>query len=550
MLTLEDAVTLVVERSGRMGRLPAGGAMASVGGASERIEAILKEFGGVDIAGYNSPEQVVLSGEREALAPVLERLRGEGMSVTELRVSHAFHSSRMDPMVEGFEDAIAGLSFRAPDRVLISSVSGQVAGDELTTASYWAQQIRKPVRFTQGMTALLEQGIDAVLELGPEPVLLGLGRRATSSSPPPALWLPSLRRNRDDWAVLLRSVAQLYTHGADIDWNAFDQPFRCERIPLPTYPFDRKRYWLTDALSPTQGSPRALPGSSGRYALSGQPIQIPGRAIHQVLRIGEAHQRYLGDHIVHGHVVIPAAFHVAVVLATAADRFGEGRATLRDVQLLRPLILQGERDLHLRFEPDESGSYTFEIATSAEDGWLVHTTGVLHLDAAAPAETTPIDALRARCTEPFDANRLFDQLAELRIDWGPRWRWLREVAIGPGQTFCALAPTSFESGAEAPLHPALIDNAFGAILPLMPPEMAGSTTPFLPYAIGAVRLFAPAEGAALCHATTRSAALDHAETSVSDVTIFDEAGRPLASIEGLVTKRAPENAFLKLGKSA
>ena len=153
-------------------------------------------------------------------------------------------------------------------------------------------------------------------------------------------WLPSLRKGKEAWPVLLESLGQLYAGGMQVDWEGFDAPYSRKRVALPTYAFQRQRYWVDEA---RKG--RAEPARPGRWLLSGYPLEVPGEVLHQVVPVGVARQPYLADHVVHGEVVVPGAFHLAVLLAIASDRFGASSASLREVQFIRPLVLAGETEL-------------------------------------------------------------------------------------------------------------------------------------------------------------------------------------------------------------
>ncbi|MCK6591936.1 MAG: acyltransferase domain-containing protein, partial [Polyangiaceae bacterium] len=360
VMSLEDGLKLVAARARLMDALPPGGGMASVRTGAAEAEAVLRELDRpeVVIAAENAPREVVLSGPLSDLEAVTARLREAGVEVKPLRVSHAFHAPLMDPMLAPFSEEIRKLTFSAPERTLIRcGAGGAEAG-----AEYWVRHVREPVRFVEGVRALLKHGVDAVLEVGPKPTLLGLTRQIAADSDGPKLWLPSLREGRDDWQVLLHSLATLYAHGAEIDWDAFDRPFSHALASLPRYPFDRVRCWVDDEPE-AQAAASLHTEPAGRFALCGEALRLPGEAIHHVLRVGPRHQPYLADHMVHGEVVVPGAFHLAVLLAIAAGSFGAASAALGQVQFLRPLIVSDSIELHVVLTPDGSGGYRFEVAT-------------------------------------------------------------------------------------------------------------------------------------------------------------------------------------------
>ena len=247
---LEDGLTLIAERGRLMQALPQDGAMAAVFAPEEQIAAALEPYRDqVSIAAVNGPENTVISGAREAVQAVLETLRAAGVAAKPLTVSHAFHSPLMEPMLDDFEEEACRLHFEAPRIPLVSNLSGGILEPGLVPgATYWRRHVRQTVRFAAGMEAIA--GYDVFIEPGPRPTLLGMGRRCLPESR--ALWLPSLRAGQDDWQVLLGSLGALYVAGAEIDWDGFDRDYLRRRVSLPTYPFERRRYWL----EPSERRPR------------------------------------------------------------------------------------------------------------------------------------------------------------------------------------------------------------------------------------------------------------------------------------------------------
>jgi FkbH-like protein len=242
-LTLEDAVRLVTARGRLMQALPAGGAMTSIM-ASESVVAaeIVGMEDVVGIAGINAPNQTVISGEAGAVESIAARFGERGVRTKTLNVSHAFHSPLMRPMLGEYEAALQSISFQTPRIPLVSCVTGHPAGAEILRVNYWLRQVLEPVRFTDGMLALQRADVSVYLEVGPQPVLIGLGRQCLSDDR--AVWLGSAARDTEPWRTLASSAAELYESGLAIDWRAFDAPYVRRPLSLPTYAFRAKRHWL------------------------------------------------------------------------------------------------------------------------------------------------------------------------------------------------------------------------------------------------------------------------------------------------------------------
>ncbi|MEM9447023.1 MAG: type I polyketide synthase [Cyanobacteria bacterium P01_E01_bin.6] len=247
IFTLEEGLLLVAQRARLMQALPSGGAMAAVFADLAVVQSVIEPIRDqVSIAAINSPQNVVISGQQSAIAAVQQVFTQRGIESRCLQVSHAFHSAMMEPMLEEFRAIAATIQFRSPTIPVISNVTGTVANaTQLLQAEYWCEHLRQPIQFATGMQTLIKLGCRELLEIGPHPVLLGLGRQCGSSQA--VLWLPSLRRGQSDWSVLLTSLSALYVQGKSINWQGFDRDYFRRRVSLPTYPFQRQRYWLESA---------------------------------------------------------------------------------------------------------------------------------------------------------------------------------------------------------------------------------------------------------------------------------------------------------------
>ena len=244
VLGLQDAIRLVAERGRLAQELAGDGAMAAVFARHDVVAAeIARGPAGLEIVAWNGPEHIVVAGPTPAVETAMANLRMAGVESKRLRVSYAAHSSLVTPMLPEFAKVLETVAFKSPRFTLVSNVSGEVAGaDEMSRAEYWTRQIREPVRFMQAMETLAAIGVTHFIEVGPHPVLLGMGAHCLPGADP--AWLPSLRRDQSDWRELLESLQRLYVDGAAVDWTAFDRGYPRRRVSLPTYPFRRRRHWM------------------------------------------------------------------------------------------------------------------------------------------------------------------------------------------------------------------------------------------------------------------------------------------------------------------
>lgn len=243
VFSLEDGLKLIVARARLMGALPREGQMVAVLASEATVRPYIEPHAAdASIAAVNGPDSVVLSGRSSAVDAIVAKLRERGIETRPLNVSHAFHSPLMDPMLDAFERVLREVTFNRPALKLISNLTGKLVSDEVTTAEYWRRHVREPVRFAAGVSTLYEQGFRLFLELGPKPVLCGLGKRCVPRDGG-AAWLPSLN-GEDGWKTVLDSLSSLYLAGASTDWRGFDRDYVRRVVTLPTYAFQRQRYWV------------------------------------------------------------------------------------------------------------------------------------------------------------------------------------------------------------------------------------------------------------------------------------------------------------------
>ncbi|OAL75151.1 polyketide synthase [Trichophyton violaceum] len=255
ILNLSDACRLVAMRGSLMQGLPSQGKMASIEASSIEVEEAVNELSKrdeVEIAGYNTPSQIVISGNSEAVEAVTAHIARMGRKTKLLDTSHAFHSAHMNGMLDAFRAVAQDLQFETANIPIISSMTGSLAeAGELQCAEYWVQQARRAVRFSDAFQELTKQGADVFLEIGPSSTLCGLGAACVSdtSQMSRALWLPSLKPRADEVSVIQNSAHELHMRHVPINWAEYFKPFDCERVSLPTYAFQRVPYQPTTKAS-------------------------------------------------------------------------------------------------------------------------------------------------------------------------------------------------------------------------------------------------------------------------------------------------------------
>lgn len=248
VFSFEDGLKLIVERARLMQELSPEGEMLSVFADEMKVREVIQAYSeNVSIAAVNGPEIILISGAKDAVRAIEEDLKNKRIRTIKVNISRAFHSPLTEPMLDAFSETLNSISLHPPQVALVSNVSAEFVTDEIATPAYWRRHMRQPVRFAETMKMLHEQKYEIFLEIGPEPVLLGLDQCLPegfgADMDTPVQWLPSLSPKQSDWEQLLETLGTLYVHGISIDWFGFDRDYSRKKVSLPTYPFQRQRFW-------------------------------------------------------------------------------------------------------------------------------------------------------------------------------------------------------------------------------------------------------------------------------------------------------------------
>ncbi|QRO00045.1 alpha/beta fold hydrolase [Archangium violaceum] len=533
VLSLEDACTLVVARARLMQALPQGGAMVSLqASAAEVAPLLVGREAHVAIAALNGPLSTVVAGDEEAVIEVTRQVKALGRKTTRLRISHAPHSPRMDGMLNAFRHVVEGLTFHPPRIPIVSNITGKRASaEELGSPETWVHHVRHAVRFLEGVRTLEAEGVTTFLELGPHGVLCAMAHDCLSDEAQArALFLPALRNDRPEVETLTAALGGLHARGHELDWKAFFAPFGARRIELPTYAFQRERYWLD---APKAGSADVASAGlvSAEHPLLGAAVPFADAdGLLFTGRLSLQSHPWLAGHGVFDTVLLPGTAFVELALV-AAHRVGLDR--IEELTLESPLVLPSKGAVHLQLSvgiPDEAFRRSVTLHARPENAppntpWTRHATGTL----GATTESASFD-LRAwppAGATPLDLNGLYDRLAEAGLAYGHDFQGLC-AAWKQGNDLFAEVHLSEEAAQQADhfgLHPALLDAALHALaldsLLLDAGELA------LPSAWVGVSLRATGASCLRVRLSRRNG-----EGTVS-LAIADALGEPVASVDAL-----------------
>ena len=436
VFSLGDACVVVAARGRLMGGLPGGGGMLAVGASLGVVEGFLEGFGGrLSVAAVNGPRSVVVSGE----VGVLEEFEGGlgGVPAVWLRVSHAFHSGLMDPVLEEFRRVVEGVELGVPRLPVVSNVTGGVlSGEQAVDPGYWVSQLRESVRFADGVGCLVGLGVGGFVEVGPASVLAGLAGQCLEElgggfeGVGGRVFGCGVGASGDELAGVWEGLVGLWSAGVGVDWRVVFGGGSSARVGLPTYPFERERYWLEPG---GVGDVSQVGLGVAEHPLLGAVVGVAGEERWLFTgRVSLGGQGWLADHAVHGVVILPGTAFLELGLWVGA-RLGCG--VVSELVLEVPLVVGGSGAVEVQVvvEPgSEAGRRAFSVFSRSVDGvgmeegveagWVRHAEGVLAEERLG--EVGGVGGLVGEQWPPVGARvvgveGLYERLGEVGFGYGP-----------------------------------------------------------------------------------------------------------------------------------
>uniref|UniRef100_UPI003D74827D SDR family NAD(P)-dependent oxidoreductase n=1 Tax=Micromonospora sp. RP3T TaxID=2135446 RepID=UPI003D74827D len=527
VLSLKDACLLVAARGALMQALPAGGGMLAVAATEEQARADLAGHADrVGIAAVNGPSSVVVSGTVDALDELAARWTGQGVRVRRLAVSHAFHSPLMTPMLDRFRAVLTRLDFAAPTVPVVSNLTGALAeGDDLCTPDYWVRHVREAVRYADGVAALRAAGADTFLEIGPRSVLTALTAEALPDADG-VLTVAAQRRDRPETEALLTALAELHVHGVPVDWTPWFADTGARPADLPTYAFQRERFW-PDAPAWQAGDVSGAGLGVAGHPLLGAAVRLAGDdEVVLTGRLSVSTHPWLADHVVAGAVVVPGTALLELVVR-AGDEADAGR--IRELTVATPLTLPAAGAVRVQVRvgaADDTGGRPVTVHAQPDDDpdaeWVRHAEGLL--EPAAAGEPT-VGAWPPAGASEVDVTDWYDAFAAHGLAYGPVFRGVRRVFSGPDEAY---AEVTLPDGADPTgfgVHPALLDAALHPIGLL---DAGSGSGPRVPFAFEGVQVHATG-------ARVLRVRLTRAGSSVRLVAV-DATGVPVVSVDAVTLR--------------
>ena len=551
--TLEDCLKLVTDRARLMQALRPQGTMASIFAAEAIVAKVIEQHNAkrIVIAAVNAPQNTVISGDRDLVIAIMENLKSTGVRCQQLTVSHAFHSPLIEPAIDAFAAAAASIPASAPKITWVSTTTGvSVTGP--VDAQYWYDHGLNAVRFADGMKALSDLGVTDFVELGPGGTLLALGQQSVRNGT--QTWLGSLDNRRGDWTGLMTSLGELYCRGYEIDWDGFNRPNRRRRISLPTYPFERQRFWLDDDRT-TGFDPRSSHSKDG--GLAGEHLRSALPESQFEASYGLKLLPYLDDHRIYGMPVLPMTAAIAALCDAARRHFGTDRVALGNFQYRDALALPeaGERIVQTILTPVD-GTAECRLASidaGMKEGWRTHIICLAQKDGAARTEerraSIELSHVMQRCATSISVDHYYSTLRELGLEYGPSFRGIEALHRGEHEVLAHVVMPEQLAESTSYLHPALLDACLHTYTALVEPDLdfdpAASRQRCCYLPIDFERFEGRRHGTreVWVHSVRRPGREGADRRFTTDIAIYANDGGLIAEIRGLSLKLIPPDTF-------
>lgn len=526
VFSLEDGLNLIATRGRLMQNLPSNGRMAAVFADAATVESAIQPYTKtVSIGAYNGPQMTVISGLDTDIQRLVDNFAAQGITARDLRVSHAFHSPLMQPILNEFATVARKIQHHPPRIPVISNLTGESAKE--FHADYWAQHIRQPVRFQQGLQAIYEAGSRVFLEIGPKPTLTGMGKRILTD----VRWLASLD-GADEWETMLNSLGALYTLGVPVNWKGFDAPYTRRKQRVPNTPYQRERYWIGEGA----GQRRAVMQSqTSGHPLLGQRLNSP--LIQYETELSPQSTTLIDQHIIYDSRVLPGIVWIEMGMAAHGGMDSASTFSLEKFTLRQPIIFS-----------EDIARYTVQIVATADhvdiysqygDDWHLNASMELHVNPSLPLHTEAYsaEAIQKRAAENYDAEHFYAHVWHPDFHLGESFRCVEHIWRRDGEALARMHMPRSSGGTNVRPELLLLDACVQVIIAAMPPESEKGDV-YIGFGQEYTRIYRPfgESESVWCQAMLNAETLDSG-TITGSLYIFDDSGALIGELSNVAYRR-------------
>ena len=540
VMSWQDGLNLISHRGSLIGHLPAGGQMLAVFTSVDAVNKALDSINDLTLAADNI-SHIVVSGTADAIEAAEAHFATQSVRTKRLKTSHAFHSHLMEPALAPFAEIANKVDFKKPQLPLICNVSGKVLAPEtVLDGQYWANHIRHGVQYSQSVEAAEELGCTVMLELGPHAVLTQMAAGKWKS--PQSNLIACLQRDGDDGTSIFSAIGKLYACGVNADFQSIHDGKNRKPVVLPTYPFERRRFWGPD-------KPRAAHAAHHTaHPLLGSNISLAGSKSEQRFEthIEADSPVWLPDHEVMGQAVMPGAAFIEMALHAVKSESGAGFRSITDVKFEQPLSPSARTALQTVVRSDDNSRKMETYSAAGESGsWSRHFTATLAAVGEVVPEQPPaidLEQLKSEFSNKVEADSFYAGMAELGLNYGPAFQTIDTIATSDTGVLTLLSGKSDVRGYT--IAPPLLDGCIHSLAVGILDDDNGDL--FLPVGIKRVQFYNSVDDEIWCHAKWTK---PDGDVRTADLTLYDGDGNVIAELEELTVRQVNRAALRKMGGS-
>ncbi|MEN9519174.1 MAG: hypothetical protein RLZZ381_1762, partial [Cyanobacteriota bacterium] len=527
VFSLEDALKLVCARGKLMQSLPKNGAMLAVFASREKINYLLDHQ--ISIAADNG-SHLVLSGLKNNIDKITQKLESLSIKTKLLEVSHGFHSSLMQPIIEEFKIVAESINYALPKTPIVSNLTGKLADETIATTNYWIKHILQPVKFAKSIEYLADRQVDILLEIGTKPILITMAQSILGESD--RLFLSSLHPQQPDWQYILENLAQLYTAGYEIDWQEVTQNYNAKKISLPTYPFQRQRYWfdlpekvtfyqtIKNQLHPLLGTVLSSPLKQTVFQAYLQPETI----------------NWLKDHCLADKVIFPGTAYLEIAIALGLFHSKSNQLLIENVDITAPLYLENDLtitpEIQVITSPQQE-SWNWEIYSLNDnlnnEEWTQHCSGKVSCLNMPITGKSLIEIKSNLEDKELDIKQHYLACQQQGINYGKSFKGIKQLWAKENQALGLIELPHHLNSEAYHFHPALLDACLQILFAALPRKLQGIT--YIPVGLEQLAIQSFPGNKVWSYLELRQD--NNREQIVADVWLYNEHGELIATITGL-----------------
>ena len=546
IFSLDDGLKLVVNRAKLMQELPKNGEMAAVFADINVIYDIIDDYTDVAIAAINGPKSIVLSGKKESISSLKDVFKTKKITFVPLNVSHAFHSPLMAPMLKKFEQIASTINYNEPQLKIVSNTTGKIVTNEMSHASYWTNHIKQPVQFYPSIKLLFEEEFRIFLEIGPKSTLSRMGSMCFPDNN--TRWLASIMPD-NPMLQLMKTVSELYVNGVNIHWKNLFPTNNIKTINLPSYAFQRKKYWLKELDQKFQKV--IIPETNQIHPLikNIKKTSLDDILFEAVLNIQLSSQSYITHHKILDNIVFPASGFIELIIASANEISGGKHIYIEDFSFDKALFLDKEvnTNVQISFKTIDDNKYQCTIySKSGQNEWLENAHCFLSkIKTNKENNALTLKDLQSRISSEIIVSELYNKYSSQGLNYGNFFQAI-EKAWGNGNEVLGkiqLSKELLDDSSNYYLHPIISDNCFQLIQSAIPQSYTSLT--YLPVNIKHITFYNKLNDASWGYVHIKD--IDQQKV-IADLVLFDNSGSIAVEIIGFTAFCVTPQSWLRLQK--